>query len=77
MITVPTHKHQDCINLLLCRYIDVHFAVVVLTPFKISTMDLDIDYYSSRCKDRDGLYSRFAYISCCAVILMSILQWSF
>jgi hypothetical protein len=36
--------------------IDVHFAVVILTPLKKnSTMDLDIAYYSSRCKDINGL----------------------
>jgi hypothetical protein len=31
----------------------VHFAVVILTPLKsfFLTMDLDNDYYLSRCKD--------------------------
>jgi hypothetical protein len=32
----------------------MHFAVVILKSF-FFTMDLDSDYYSSRCKDVDGL----------------------
>jgi hypothetical protein len=37
--------------------LDVHFAVVILTPYMyFSTIDLDSDYYSPRCKDLNGLW---------------------
>jgi hypothetical protein len=42
--------------ILLRSCINVHFAVVILTPLNFfATVDLDSDYYSSRCKDINGL----------------------
>jgi hypothetical protein len=58
----PFHSilQQDSVKILLrcAPVLMVHFAVVILTPFKaffFCSMDLDTDYYSSRCQDINGL----------------------
>jgi len=44
---------QDSVTHALLQYL-CGFAVVILTPLK-GTMDLDGDYYWSRCKGINGL----------------------
>jgi hypothetical protein len=54
------HFIKSCkkiVQIMLLSSIMVHFALVILTPLKVfSAMDLEIDYYSSKCKDINGLW---------------------